>query len=75
MSKFILEHYLAIKLQNFGPLLIKSSQSNFKLRSRGSYSVCSYLIATLWSIDVRKIIEKNLAFFTSFTIKIGFFYE
>ena len=41
-----------IKPQNLGSLLMKSSQSNFDLRSPGSYSICSYLITT---------VRKNLA--------------
>ena len=36
-----------IKPQNFGSLFMKSSQSNFELRSPGSYLVRSYLITTL----------------------------
>ena len=36
-----------IKPQNLGSLLMKSSQSNFNLRSPGSYLVCSYLITTV----------------------------
>ena len=36
-----------IKPQNLGSLLIKSSQSNFNLRSPGSYLVRSYLITTV----------------------------
>ena len=35
-----------IKPQNLGCLLIKSSQSNFNLRSPSSYLARSYLIAT-----------------------------
>ena len=35
----------AIKPQNLGPWLMKSSQSNFKLRLPGSYLARSYLIA------------------------------
>ena len=45
--KHIPEHDLAIKPQNLGPLLMKSSQSNFNLRSPDSYSARSYLIATV----------------------------
>ena len=41
------EHDLAIKPQNLGPLLMKSSQSNVNLRSPDSYLACSYLIATV----------------------------
>ena len=33
--------------QNLGPWLMKSSQSNFNLRSPGSYLARSYLIATV----------------------------
>ena len=36
-----------IKPQNLGSLLMKSSQSNFNLRSSGSYLVRSYLITTV----------------------------
>ena len=36
-----------IKPQNLGSLLIKSSKSNFNLRSQSSYLVRSYLITTL----------------------------
>ena len=38
-----------IKPQNLGPLSMKSGQSNFNLRSPGSYLVCSYLITTVQS--------------------------
>ena len=44
-----------IKPQNLGSLLMKSSQSNFNLRSPGSYLVHSYLITTVfessWFVD------------------------
>jgi hypothetical protein len=46
-SKFIPEHDEAIKHQNFGPWLMKSSQSNFDLRLPSSYLARSYLIATV----------------------------
>ena len=46
-SRFIPEHDLAIKLQNLGPWLVKSSQSNFNLRSPGFYLARSYLMATV----------------------------
>ena len=46
-SKFIPELDSALKSQNLGSLLMKSSQSNFKLRSPGSYLARSYLIATV----------------------------
>ena len=36
-----------IKPQNLGSLSMKSSQSNFNLRSPGSYLVRSYLITTV----------------------------
>ena len=36
-----------IKPQNLGSLLMKSSQSNFNLRSPGSYLIHSYLITTV----------------------------
>ena len=36
-----------IKTQNLGSLLMKSSQSNFDLRSPSSYLARSYLIATV----------------------------
>ena len=52
-SKFIPEHDLAIKPQNLGPWLMKSSQSNFNLRSPSSYLVRSYLITKL-----QKCVEK-----------------
>ena len=38
-----------IKPQNLGSLLMKSNQSNFNLRSPGSYLVRSYLITTVKS--------------------------
>ena len=50
-SKFIPEYDQAIRPQNLGPLLMKSSQSNFNLRLPDSYSSRSYLIAT---VQVRK---------------------
>ena len=37
----------AIKPQNLGPWLMKSSQSNFNFRSPSSYLARSYLIATV----------------------------
>ena len=40
-----------IKPQNLGSLLMKSSQSNFNLRSPGSYLVRSYLITTVKTIS------------------------
>ena len=43
-----------IKLQNLGSLLMKSSQSNFNLRSPSSYLVRSYLITT-----VRHVVNFN----------------
>ena len=46
-SKFIQEHNYALKPQNVGPWLMKSSQSNFNFRSPGSYLARSYLIATV----------------------------
>ena len=46
-SEFITEHVKAIKPQNWGPLLMKSSQSNFNLRLQGSFSARSYLITTV----------------------------
>ena len=46
-SRFIPEHDQAIKLQNFGPRFVKSSQSSFNLRSQGSYLARSYLIDTV----------------------------
>ena len=39
-----------IKPQNLGSLLMKSSQSNFNLRSPSSYLARSYLIATVQSL-------------------------
>ena len=41
-----------IKPQNLGSLLMKSSQSNFNLRSPGSYLVRSYLITTVSKMNV-----------------------
>ena len=45
--KSIPEHDEALKPQNLGPWLMKSSQSNFDLQSPSSYLACSYLIATV----------------------------
>ena len=39
--------------QNLGSLLMKSSQSNFHLRSPGSYSVHSYLITAVPKTHVK----------------------
>ena len=60
-SKFTTQHDSAIKPQNLGPWLMKSSQSNLNLRSPSSYLARSYLIATVlflllffrkeWSLD------------------------
>ena len=52
-SILIPEHDYAIKPQNLGPWLMKSSQSNFNLRSPSSYLARSYLIATLmkWALS------------------------
>ena len=47
ISKFISEHDYAIKPQNLGLWLMKSSQSNFNLRLPSSYLARSYLIATV----------------------------
>ena len=44
-----------IKSQNLGSLLMKSSQSNFNLRSPGSYLVRSYLIATVSQNSKNKV--------------------
>ena len=44
-----------IKSQNLGSLLMKSSQSNFNLRSPSSYLVRSYLITTVFSKGSNKI--------------------
>ena len=41
-----------IKPQNLGSFLMKSSQSNFGLRSPGSYLVRSYLITTVQIPDM-----------------------
>ena len=41
-----------IKPQNLGCLLLKLSQSNFDLRSPGSYLVRSYLITTVKKITL-----------------------
>ena len=46
-SKFIPEYDYAIRPQNLGPLLMKSSQSNFNLWSPDFYSARSYQIATV----------------------------
>ena len=46
-SKFIPEHDSAMEPHNLGPWLMKSSQSNFNLRSPSSYLVRSYLITTV----------------------------
>ena len=49
--------------QNLGSLLIKSSQSNFDLRSPGSYLVCtcSYLITTVQKLSKTiSVVEKPL---------------
>ena len=46
-SKFIPEHDNALKPHNLSPWLMKSSQSNFDLRSPSSYLARSYLIATV----------------------------
>ena len=43
-----------IKPQNLGSLLMKSSQSNFNLRSPGSYLVRSYLITTVPKVALTK---------------------
>ena len=50
-SKYIPEHDYAINPQNVGPWLMKSSQSNFILRSPSSYLAGSYLIATVTFVD------------------------
>ena len=55
-SRFIPEHDQAIKPQNLGPWLMKSSQSNFDLRAPSSYLARSYLIATVTKMG-RKIQE------------------
>ena len=47
-----------IKPQNLGSLLMKSSQSNFNLRSPGSYLVRSYLITTVHTKKGFYYIEK-----------------
>ena len=41
-----------LKPQNLGSLLMKSSQSNFNLRSPSSYLACSYLIATVTIMQI-----------------------
>ena len=48
------------KPQNLGYLLMKSSQSNFNLRSPGSYLVRSYLITTVPKICIIMIIVTGL---------------
>ena len=40
----------SIKPQNLGSLFMKSGQSDFNLRSPGSYSVRSYLITTVTTL-------------------------
>ena len=40
-----------IKPQNLGPVLMKSSQSNFNLELPDAYLVHSYLIATVFHLD------------------------
>ena len=51
-----------IKPQNLGSLLMKLSQSNFNLRSPGSYLVRSYLITTVSKNDEdRSFLLNNLA--------------
>ena len=47
-----------IKPQNLGSLLMKSSQSNFNLRSPGSYLIRTYLITTVRKINCGKYIGK-----------------
>ena len=59
-SKFIPEHYLAIKPQNLGPWLMKSSQSNFNLQSPGSYLARSYLIATVHKCNLSTGFKEGL---------------
>ena len=49
-----------IKPQNLGSLLMKSSQSNFNLRSPGSYLVRSYLITTVMVETTKKIRFRNI---------------
>ena len=46
-SNVIFRYDWPIKPQNFCPWLVKSSQSNFNLRSPDCYWVCSYLITTV----------------------------
>ena len=46
------------KPQNLGSLLMKSSQSNFNLRSPGSYLVRSYLITTVHIVRIPNPLQK-----------------
>ena len=46
------------KTSKFVLLLMKSSQSNFNLRSPGSYLVCSYLITTVNLVMISLVASK-----------------
>ena len=50
MSKnhFNFSDFLKLEIIKFGLFIMKSSQSNFNLRSQGSYLVLSYLITTVY---------------------------
>ena len=48
-----------IKPQNLGSLLMKSSQSNFNLRSPGSYLVRSYQITTVITARIIQVFLKR----------------
>ena len=54
-----------IKPQNLGSFLMKSSQSNFNLRSPGSYLVRSYLI-TIVSILIYNFQFQSTYFFEKY---------
>ena len=62
-----------IKPQNLGSLLMKSSQSNFDLRSPSSYLARSYLIATV-NRRLKKFIysEKTTKFCEIFTLLLSY---
>ena len=59
-----------IKPQNLGSLLMKSSQSNFNLRSPGSYLVRSYLITTVRYTNKTPEISATLMIISSIIIFI-----
>ena len=53
-SNFIFRYDWPIKPQNLCPWLVKSSQSNFNLRSPDFYWVRSYLITTVYCVLLRR---------------------